>query len=49
MTFVFRFPTINGRDMWLYNKNHVPGFFDTDLHEASRHFATHEAVRPSGL
>ena len=30
-------------------KTHVRGFFDTDLHEASWHFATHEAVRPSGF
>ena len=28
-------------------KTHVRGFFDTDLHEVSWHFATHEAVRPS--
>ena len=28
-------------------KTHVHGFFDTDLHEVSWHFATHEAVRPS--
>ena len=28
---------------------HVRGFFDTDLHEVSWHFATHEAVRPSGF
>ena len=25
-------------------KTHVRGFFDTDLHEVSWHFATHEAV-----
>ena len=24
-------------------KTHVHGFFDTDLHEVSWHFATHEA------
>ena len=30
-------------------KTHVHGFFDTDLHEVSWHFATHEAVRPSGF
>ena len=30
-------------------KSHVRGFFDTDLHEVSWHFATHEAVRPSGF
>ena len=30
-------------------KTHVRGFFDTDLHEASWHFAAHEAVRPSGF
>ena len=30
-------------------KTHVCGFFDTDLHEVSWHFATHEAVRPSGF
>ena len=30
-------------------KTHVRGFFDTDLHEVSRHFATHEAVRPCGF
>ena len=30
-------------------KTHVLGFFDTDLHEVSWHFATHEAVRPSGF
>ena len=28
-------------------KTHVRGFFVTDLHEVSCHFATHEAVRPS--
>ena len=28
-------------------KTHVRGFFDTDLHEVSWHFATHEAVRLS--
>ena len=34
--------------MLFYNKKkHVRGFFDTDLHEVSWHFATHEAVRPS--
>ena len=30
-------------------KTHVRGFFDTDLHDVSWHFATHEAVRPSGF
>ena len=30
-------------------KTHVHGFFDTDLHEVNWHFATHEAVRPSGF
>ena len=30
-------------------KTPVRGFFDTDLHEVSWHFATHEAVRPSGF
>ena len=30
-------------------KTHVRGFFNTDLHEVSWHFATHEAVRPSGF
>ena len=30
-------------------KTHVHGFFDTDLHEVSWHFATHEAVRPTGF
>ena len=30
-------------------KTHVRGFFDTDLHEVNWHFATHEAVRPSGF
>ena len=30
-------------------KTHVHGLFDTDLHEVSWHFATHEAVRPSGF
>ena len=25
------------------------GFFDTDLHEVSWHFATHEVVMPSGF
>ena len=29
-------------------KTHVRGFFDTDLHEVSWHFATPEAVKPSG-
>ena len=28
-------------------KTHVCGFFDTDLHEVSWHFATHKAVRSS--
>ena len=28
-------------------KTHVRGFFYTDIHEVSWHFATHEAVRPS--
>ena len=32
-----------------YNKTHVRGFFATDLHEVSWHFATHEAVRPRGF
>ena len=26
-------------------KTHVRGFFDTDLHKVSWHFATHEAIR----
>ena len=30
-------------------KTHVRGLFDTDLHEIKWHFATHEAVRPSGF
>ena len=30
-------------------KTHVRGIFDTDLHEVSWHFATHEVVRPSGF
>ena len=30
-------------------KTYVRGFFDTDLHEVSWHFATHEAIRPSGF
>ena len=30
-------------------KTHVRGLFDTDLHEVIWHFATHEAVRPSGF
>ena len=30
-------------------QTHVRGNFDTDLHEVSWHFATHEAVRPSGF
>ena len=30
-------------------ETHVRGFFDTDLHEVSWHFATHEAVRPPGF
>ena len=30
-------------------KTHVRGFFDTDLHEVTWHFATHKAVRPSGF
>ena len=30
-------------------KTNVRGFFDTDLHEINWHFATHEAVRPSGF
>ena len=30
-------------------KTHVRGFFDTDLHEVSWHFAAHEAIRPSGF
>ena len=38
--------------IWLFTyaiKTHVRGFFDTDLQEVSWHFATHEAVRPSGF
>ena len=34
---------------WYIIKTHVRGFLDTDLHEVSWHFATHEAVRPSGF
>ena len=30
-------------------KTHVHGFFDTDLHEVSWHFVTHETIRPSGF
>ena len=30
-------------------KTHVHGFFDTDLHQVSWHFATHEAVRPNKI
>ena len=30
-------------------KTHVRGFFETDLHEVSWHFAIHQAVRPSGF
>ena len=30
-------------------RTHVRGFFDTDFHEVSWHFATHEAIRPSGF
>ena len=30
-------------------KTHVRGFFDTDFYAVSWHFATHEAVRPSGF
>ena len=30
-------------------KTHVRGFFDTDLHEVSWHFATHEVLRPRGF
>ena len=30
-------------------KTYVRGFVDTDLHEVSRHFVTHEAVRPRGF
>ena len=30
---------------WYMIKPHVHGFFDTDLHEVSWHFATHEAIR----
>ena len=46
-----RFPIISYLDMWQCSitKTHVRGFFDTDLHEVSWHFATHEAVRPSGF
>ena len=28
-------------------KTHVHAFFDSELHEVSWHFQTHEAVRPS--
>ena len=35
--------------IYIIMKTHVRGFFDTDLHEVSWHFATHEAVRPSGF
>ena len=34
---------------WYIINTHVRGFFDTDLHEVSWHFATHEAVRSSGF
>ena len=34
---------------WFIIKTHVRGFFDTDLHGVSWHFATHKAVRPSGF
>ena len=37
------------RAAWSQLKTHVRRFFDTDLHEVSWHFATHEAVRPSGF
>ena len=30
-------------------ETHVRGFFDTDLHEVSWHFATQKAIRPSGF
>ena len=30
-------------------KTHMRGFFDTDRHQVSWHFATHEAVRQSGF
>ena len=30
-------------------KTHVRGFFDTDIHEVSWHFAAHEVVRPNGF
>ena len=30
-------------------KIQVRGFFDTDLHEVSWHFATHKGVGPSGF
>ena len=30
-------------------KTHVHGFFDIDPLDVSWHFATHEAVRPSGF
>ena len=35
--------------LWCIIKTHVRGFFDTDLNKVSWHFATHEAVRPSGF
>ena len=39
---------VTSRDI-ITKKKDVRGFFDTDLHEVSWHFATHEAVRPSGF
>ena len=42
-------PPTYGMEMRSELKTHVRGFFDTDLHEVSWHFATHEAVRPSGF
>ena len=36
---------LDGETQWKYIiKTHVDGFFDTDLHRVSWHFATHEAV-----
>ena len=32
-----------------YTKTHVRGFFDTDFHDVSWHFATHKAVKLSGF
>ena len=42
--------SVSGNDPWDdIIKAHVHGFFNTDLHEVSSHFATYKAIRLSGF